>query len=106
MNINIICWILFGLIITLVITFKQILRIKNRHLNVYKKRCEKYLRTYEHICESAVGCLHISQIDEHKAPDIYLEIYKDSYQEILNRSINGSCIFLDCVVDSQDKQAL
>ena len=80
--------------------------LMDKDLNIYKKRCDQYLKTYEHICESAVGCLHISQIDEHKAPDIYLEIYKDSYQEILNRSINESCIFLDCVVDSQDKQAL
>lgn len=106
MGINTVYWILISLIIILSAAFAQIIRLKNKDLNIYKKRCDKYLKTYEHICESAVGCLHISQIDEHKAPDIYLEIYKDSYQEILNRSINGSCIFLDCVVDSQDKQAL
>lgn len=106
MSITIIYWILISLIIILSATFAQIIRSKNKDLNIYKKRCDQYLKTYEHICESAVGCLHISQIDEHKAPEIYLEIYKDSYQEILNRSINGSCIFLDCVVDSQDKQAL
>lgn len=106
MDINTVYWIWISLIIILSAAFTQIIRLKNKDLNIYKKRCDKYLKTYEHICESAVGCLHISQIDKHKAPDIYLEIYKDSYQEILNRSINGSCIFLDCVVDSQDKQAL
>ena len=106
MDINTLYWILISLIIILSAAFAQIIRLKNKDLTIYKKRCDQYLKTYEHICESAVGCLHISQIDEHKAPDIYLEIYKDSYQEILNRSINGSCIFLDCIVDSQDKQAL
>ena len=106
MDATIICKLLIILITVLLGIFVGTLKAKNRALNDYKKRCDQYLKTYENICESAVGCLHISQIDEHKAPDIYLEIYKDSYQEILNRSINGSCIFLDCVVDSQDKQAL
>lgn len=106
MSITTICWVWISLIIILSAIFAQIIRFKNKDLNIYKKRCDQYLKTYEHICESAVGCLHISQIDEHKAPDIYLEIYKNSYQEILNRSTNGSCIFLDCVVDSQDKQAI
>lgn len=106
MDTTIICKLLIILITVLLGIFVGTLKAKNRELNDYKKRCDQYLKTYENICESAVGCLHISQIDEHKAPDIYLEIYKDSYQEILNRSINGSCVFLDCVVDSQDKQAL
>lgn len=106
MDATIICKLLIILILVLLGIFVGTLRVKNRELNDYKKRCDQYYKKYMHICGSSVGCLHISQIDEHKAPDIYLEIYKDSYQEILNRSINESCIFLDCVVDSQDKQAL
>lgn len=106
MNITTIYWVWISLIIILSVTFAQIIRLKNKDLNIYKKRCDQYLKTYEHICESAVGCLHISQIDEHKAPEIYLEIYKGSYQRILDRSMLGCCIVLDSVVDSQDKQAL
>lgn len=106
MDIKITYWILTYASIIIVFTLIPILYFTRKELNIYKKRCDTYLNSFQDICESSVGRLHISQIDEHKAPDIYLEIYKDSYQRILDRSIAGACIVLDSVVDSQDKQAL
>lgn len=106
MDIKIVYWLWAISVIILLSVFIPMLYFAKKDIKRYKERCDKYINTFDDICKSSVGRLHISQIDEHKAPDIYLEIYKDSYQEILNRSINGSCIFLDCVVDSQNKQAL
>lgn len=106
MDIKTVYWLWASSVIILLSVFVPMLYFAKKDIKRYKEHCDKYINAFDDVCESAVGCLHISQIDEHKAPDIYLEIYKDSYQEILNRSINGCCIVLDSVVDSQDKQAL
>lgn len=106
MDIKTVYFLWFSSVIILLSAFIPMLYFAKQETKRYKERCDTYFESFTDVCNSSVGRLHISQIDEHKAPDIYLEIYKDSYQEILNRSINRSCIFLDCVVDSQDKQAL
>lgn len=93
-------------VLILLSIFIPILYFAKRDVKRYKKHCDTYLESFNDVCKSSVGCLHISEIDKHKAPDIYLELYKGSYQRILDRSVIGSCIVLDCVVDSQGKQAL
>lgn len=106
MDIKMVFWLWFSSVFTLLCFFIPMLYFAKRETKLYKKRCDTYFSSFEDICKSSVGCLHISQIDEHKAPDIYLEVYKGSYQRILDRSMLGCCIVLDSVVDSQDKQAL
>lgn len=106
MDIKTVYWLLTYSSLIIVFALIPILYFTKKELNMYKKRCDTYLESFEDVCNSSVGCLHISQIDEHKAPDIYLEVYKGSYQRILDRSMLGCCIVLDSIVDSQDKQAL
>lgn len=106
MDIKIAYWVLTYSSVVLVFVLIPILYFTKKQLNTYKKRCDTYLESFENIVKPSIGRLHISQIDEHKAPEIYLEIYKDSYQRLLNRSVAEACIVLDTVVDSQDKQAL
>lgn len=106
MDIKIAYWLLTYSSVVLVFALISILYFTKKQLNTYKKRCDTYLESFEDVCNSSVGCLHISKIDEHEAPEIYLEVYKDSYQRILDRSMLKLCIVLDSVVDSQDKQAL
>lgn len=104
MDIKTVFWV--NCIFILLILFVPMVYFAKQETNQYKKRCNAYFESFADICNTSVGRLHISQIDEHKAPEIYLEIYKDSYQRILNCSVAGSCIVLDTVVDSQDKQTL
>lgn len=106
MDIKTVYWLWASSVIILLSVFIPMLYFAKKDIKRYKERCDKYVGSFDDICKTTLGCLHISQIDEHKAPDIYLEIYKDSYQRILDRSMAGCCIFLDSVVDSQDKQAL
>ena len=106
MDIKTVYWLWAISVIILLSEFIPMLYFAKKDIKRYKERCDKYINAFDDICKSSVGRLHISQIDEHKAPDMYLEIYKDSYQRILDRSMLGCCIVLDSVVDSQDKQAL
>lgn len=106
MDIKTVYWLWISSVIILLSIFIPMLYFAKKEIDVYKKRCNTYFESFTDVCNSSVGCLHISQIDEHKAPDIYLEVYKESYQRILDRSMLGCCIVLDSVVDSQDKQAL
>ena len=101
----------FCIILSMLVAFLLIIMIifvfhTKRKIEEYEKKCSTYATSFEDICNTSIGCLHISKIDEHEAPGLYLEIYKNSYQKILDRSKSGCCIVLDCVVDSQDKQAL
>ena len=106
MDIKTVYWLWLSSVIILLSAFIPMLYYAKKEIDIYKKRCHTYFKSFTDVCNSSVGCLHISQIDEHKAPDIYLEVYKGSYQRILDRSMLGCCIVLDSVVDSQDKQAL
>lgn len=106
MDIKTVCYLWAISVSVILSALIPMLYFTKKELNTYKKRCDTYLKSVENLYKSSIGCLHISQIDEHKAPEIYLEIYKDSYQRILDSSVMGSCIILDSVVDSQDKQAL
>ena len=106
MDIKTVYWLWAISVIILLSAFIPMLYYAKKEIDIYKKRCNTYFESFTDVCNSSVGCLHISQIDEHKAPEIYLEIYKGSYQRILDRSMLGCCIVLDSVVDSQDKQAL
>lgn len=101
-----VCYLWAISVLLMLFVFIPKMYFAKKELNLYKERCDRYVGSFDNICKSSVGCLHISQIDEHKAPEIYLEIYKDSYQRLMDRSILGCCIMLDTVVDSQDKQAL
>lgn len=106
MDIKIAYWLWFSSVIILLAAFIPMLYFAKKDVKRYKKRCDTYLESFENIVKPSIGRLHISQIDEHKAPEIYLEIYKDSYQRLLNRSVAEACVVLDTVVDSQDKQTL
>ena len=106
MDIKTVYWLWASSVIILLSAFIPMLYFAKKDIKRYKERCDTYFESFTDVCNSSVGCLHISQIDEHKAPEIYLEIYKGSYQRILDRSMLGCCIILDSVVDSQDKQAL
>lgn len=106
MEINTVYWLWASSVIILLSAFIPMLYFAKKDVKRYKERCDTYLESFENIVKPSVGRLHISQIDEHKAPEIYLEIYKDSYQRLLNRSVAEACIVLDTVVDSQNKQAL
>lgn len=103
---NDICMMMSVLIVVLAVIMIIFILCTKRKIEEYKKKCSTYASSFEDICDTSIGCLHISQIDEHKAPELYLEIYKNSYQKILDRSKSGCCIVLDTVVDSQVKQAL
>lgn len=101
-----VCYLWAISVVLMLFVFIPKIYFTKKELNLYKERCDRYVGSFDDICKTSVGCLHISQIDEHKAPEIYLEIYKDSYQRLMDRSMIGCCILLDSVVDSQDKQTL
>lgn len=101
-----VCYLWAISIVLMLFVFIPKVYFTKQELNLYKEYYDSYVGSFDDICKSSVGRLHISQIDEHKAPEIYLEIYKGSYQRILDQSMIRGCIVLDTVVDSQDKQAL
>ena len=70
------------------------------------KRADKYWKTLDSIYQKSVGILRISGFSETDPPELYLEVDRNHYKDLLNHAAKGLPIIFETEIDSQNKQSL